>query len=552
MTVRKATICPNNGVFIVKTTMRKFYTLLISFAVAASLQAQSSSFFKVIGNHIDDELRAVKELPDGTILVAGVSRSHSPSHFDLLLMKMNTNGSILWSKIYRSTTSTMDIMIGKNIATAWDGSIFITGDIITNIGQRIFLVKTDASGNLLWCKLIEGAIALEGFDVAISGNDLYLAANQVNFANNTGIVVKLDLNGNLIWSKQYYDPTVITNSTDFRALTITTDGLAIAGNFQSSFSPDNLTIKIDTSGNILWSRTISSGGIFETFHDIESNNTGHIYSVGQIETAINGAVIVKYDLNGNRQFFRLIQGSGNTATISWQSVAINDTLITGTLLVQDYDDPNPWAPDNAYIVQLGTSGQAIWSKKFLLEYMDQPYSLTTTSDGNYITSGFVTGINGKNSYVAKGKSTVQGQCPEESAALTADDFGNNFPDVIVNLVAQSIPPNISSHTLSEITITNIVDTIICGSIVSITERNLQDIQIFPNPATDKLFISLENEPGEKSIILYDINGRLIHQVSTSEQLIELNIPNLPSGVYYVTIYHENQMMISKKIFKFSE
>jgi hypothetical protein len=74
-----------------------------------------------------------------------------------------------------------------------------------------------------------------------------------------------------------------------------------------------------------------------------------------------------------------------------------------------------------------------------------------------------------------------------------------------------------------------------------TTRN---INIFPNPATNKVTIQSE---GISSIILYDVSGRVMQaQQYQSEYQIELGL-NYPSGIYFIEIAGEGWREVRKLV-----
>jgi hypothetical protein len=74
--------------------------------------------------------------------------------------------------------------------------------------------------------------------------------------------------------------------------------------------------------------------------------------------------------------------------------------------------------------------------------------------------------------------------------------------------------------------------------------------LYPNPATDKVTVSINGTEGSLSLSLYDIFGRLVmkKQISADEQL---DISSLPAGVYFVSIETENRQNLAvKKLLKY--
>jgi beta-glucanase (GH16 family) len=69
------------------------------------------------------------------------------------------------------------------------------------------------------------------------------------------------------------------------------------------------------------------------------------------------------------------------------------------------------------------------------------------------------------------------------------------------------------------------------------------IQVFPNPANDKVYVTAKVAPS--SLALYDIFGRLIlRKVEDTERI---DVSSLTPGVYFIEIYSNNEKVIKKVI-----
>jgi len=79
----------------------------------------------------------------------------------------------------------------------------------------------------------------------------------------------------------------------------------------------------------------------------------------------------------------------------------------------------------------------------------------------------------------------------------------------------------------------------------IFEQGIANFQIYPNPASDKFVVECE---GAVFITLYDILGKEV----LSQNVIgkaEINIRNLPNGVYNVRVLSEGNAVGNYKIVK---
>ncbi|MCK8479358.1 M28 family peptidase [Psychroserpens algicola] len=63
----------------------------------------------------------------------------------------------------------------------------------------------------------------------------------------------------------------------------------------------------------------------------------------------------------------------------------------------------------------------------------------------------------------------------------------------------------------------------------------EDISIYPNPVTSYLNIGLSDDMSDLDINLYDISGKLIYNLRTSESLTTLNLKAFPQGIYFLNI-----------------
>ncbi len=75
-----------------------------------------------------------------------------------------------------------------------------------------------------------------------------------------------------------------------------------------------------------------------------------------------------------------------------------------------------------------------------------------------------------------------------------------------------------------------------------SEDDLTDIQLFPNPVTDQLFIKFDKPLGEVVIRITDMLGKSI--VENSEKLtgsgeIRMDIKNFSKGIYSIQIHPKN-------------
>ncbi|HLS71225.1 MAG TPA: T9SS type A sorting domain-containing protein [Chitinophagaceae bacterium] len=67
------------------------------------------------------------------------------------------------------------------------------------------------------------------------------------------------------------------------------------------------------------------------------------------------------------------------------------------------------------------------------------------------------------------------------------------------------------------------------------QNNPLSLNIYPNPANEKVEISFDNFEKEAIIELYDINGRLIKTYKTSQATFEINTSSFNNGIYLIKV-----------------
>ncbi|WP_034057173.1 T9SS type A sorting domain-containing protein [Lacinutrix jangbogonensis] len=82
--------------------------------------------------------------------------------------------------------------------------------------------------------------------------------------------------------------------------------------------------------------------------------------------------------------------------------------------------------------------------------------------------------------------------------------------------------------------------------LGVSSETLSEINIYPNPTSDYINIKTPNTIQIKSIILIDMNGKVV--ISSQNQIEKINISHLQQGVYLLQIHTDNGSL-SKRIIK---
>ena len=81
--------------------------------------------------------------------------------------------------------------------------------------------------------------------------------------------------------------------------------------------------------------------------------------------------------------------------------------------------------------------------------------------------------------------------------------------------------------------------------------NKDEIQIFPNPCENTLFVDIKNVLlDDVSIVISDILGKPVKEIinlNPSERHFQINTAKIENGIYLLAIYQNNELTSVKKV-----
>lgn len=239
-------------------------------------------------------------LSDGSLLVLATLQTQAdPGNRNVMLLKTDANGSVLWTQIY----TTPDDDYGAQVVAAADGGYFILKNLQpqSNPAQReMHLTKVDATGNVEWDAGLSGSFPDKASDMTIT-QDGNLAITGTRYAPGANVLLmKVSTSGLVLWRQDFDMPG---RSVVGRRIVEEQNGdLVIAGNHLDSTNLQNqqiLLMKTDAAGAPLWERRIgSTKSIREANVLVKAGNGGYLIGGVSNLTVWPLAYIVKTDING--------------------------------------------------------------------------------------------------------------------------------------------------------------------------------------------------------------------------------------------------------------
>ena len=355
---------------------------------------------------------------------------------DIFVVKLDADGNHLWSLAFGGTGDNR----GSGVAVDGDGNILLTGQItgtvgfgggpLTSVGgSDIFVVKLDADGNHLWSGAFGDtshdfgkAVAVDGAgDVLLTGQftdtvdfggePLISAPNEFGDKNREGFAVKLNADGNHVWSLNLGGP----GSTFVESFGVAVDGAGNVvftgslhgtkdfggGPLTGSGGGDIFAVKLDSNANHLWSRVFGDTGV-DAGRGVAVDSAGNVVLTGAFHgtvdfgggplTSVGGSdiFVVKLDADGNHLWSGAFGDTGFDRGFGVAVDGAGNVVLTGTFRDTVDFGGGPLAGagfQDIFAVELDPDGNHLWSRAFGGISQEQGNGVAADSDGNVVLTG---------------------------------------------------------------------------------------------------------------------------------------------------------------------
>jgi hypothetical protein len=336
--------------------------LLLLTVASGSAQSQTLLSQTTWGGAGTDASNGVAVAADGSAYVVGLTDSFTTDQFGqpsaaIFLVKFASDGSLASQRIWNGSTFFGSFQ-GPGVALGAGGSVYVAGATGTNGGDAV-LLKFDASGNLIWQRTWGGS----QFDVAnavatTSDGSAFIVGTTTSFgaSGRSLFVVKFDASGNLVWQK-------ISDGSEGMAVAVAPDGSVYAAGTTPRPTVigtfDLIALKITSDGALTWQRTYSAGNVVDPRGGMTVASDGSIYVAGAIQAPQGGrsgfvdiaALVIKLGPDGSLVFDREWGGS-NGETAAGVAVAPD-----GTVYIAGTSSSFGAGIDDAFVLHLSPTGK---------------------------------------------------------------------------------------------------------------------------------------------------------------------------------------------------
>lgn len=453
------------------------------------------------------------------------------------IVRLDSTGAIKWSKKIHGVINGFGILYFIR-RTSDDG--FITGHYYSpGSGANMMLIRLDSTGTVLWSKMYKSTIHNSYIYDAIETNDggfIFCGTSLVNNANARGFIGKVDSAGTLLWNKNLdfgsYLSAVTDNGSDY----------FFAGMYDhpTAFYPDGLIMKTDYSGNVAWMKSYGDYGDNEQFVRILNYDNDHIIIIGGDDDGDHNTTCTKLDTSGNVIWHRNIGTNGEEYG---HSIAKS-----GTDLIVPVTTDNSTVYGGACILKLNIIGGTSIAKYYGGTNFNNRYAINSafgTSDGGWFGMCYKSSTN-ETILIKTNASGVSGcneatsnQLLNNSETLLSAPVFPSFATVIYT----------DSSIFFSVVDSGVVNTLCSFTEINEFSDEEPIVSVVPNPVYGSGTIMLSEKLLIENIqfILIDTNGKEMMRQEVNSREFDTNYENLSHGIYFYKVEQKGKILKSGKL-----
>jgi len=422
-----------------KKMKRKFNLFaILFFCCGPVLLAQPAiQWQKSLGGSGYDEASSIQQTNDGGYIVAGRSSSTdghvSGNHGgeDVWVVRLASNGAILWQKSYggtgndvasviEKTTDGGYVMAGRSTSTNGD----VTG---AHGGEDFWVVKISQTGTLQWQKALGGTGDDRAHSIKQTFDGGYIVAGRSgssdgDVSKNQGSddfwVVKLTNTGTLDWEKSFggtgYDEGTSIRQTADSGYIVAGRSSSLDGDVTSNHgSLEYWLVKLSVAGDIQWDKSLGGLGDDEAYSLQTTFDGGYV--VAGWSNSNNGDVsgnhgnedywVAKITSKGDVEWERSMGGSKYDIASHIIQTLDSGYMVTGWSASEDGDVSGHHGSTDYWMVKLTKTGEIWWQKALGGTSYELASAVIQSTDGGYVVAGGsfsndgeVTGNNGSTDF----------------------------------------------------------------------------------------------------------------------------------------------------------
>lgn len=414
------------------------YILIVSSVLMTTMKAQDMLWTRRFDLLQNEYGYCIAKDTSGNICIAGSYQAISGNVSDVLVVKYNSPGDLMWYRQF----DTGYIDNGVDISTDKSGNIFVVSVYDDGTTERPGIIKFSPSGETLWSKTYPELANVNLLGIYVDTCSNIYACGIIVYSTNA-IIVKCDTNGQILWSRLYNWGIW---QGFYKILCDNANNIILSGFLYDTSGNSNLLVtKLNNLGDSLWTRRYNPGCQYVGGTQITTDNYENICVAGYAGDGqtFEIGVVVKYTPDGALIWSRNIHYHTYTtpagvACDTYCNIYVSCYCETGNI-------------NNYCLIKLSPSGETLWTRSYDSGFDDLPGEVVVDRQNNPIITG--SSSNGANYDILTIKySGSSGIEISNNNVIQSEQFVRLFSNVIRNqqIRFSILKPNSYQITLYDI------------------------------------------------------------------------------------------------------
>ncbi|MBO9199546.1 MULTISPECIES: BACON domain-containing protein [Niastella] len=335
---------------------------------------------------------------DGGCLLIGTGNWGDMWAHDAWMARLNRNGDTVWTRQMGDANIVEDAIAA--IAT-FDGGFIIAAQAYRSTGN-LWLIKLKSNGDTAWTRSADITEFVNTIAATADGGFVVAGATGSDMA-----IAKFSSSGIPEWQKRFGG----SGSEQANAVSVAIDGsIYVTGNSTSNNSgdvgknhgsKDYWVVKLNSNGDMIWSKLFGGDNSDESF-SIKSTVDGGCIVAGVSYSSENGDVtgknqgngdmwVLKLDANGNITWNNLLGGTYLETIKANTSIALTPDggyILAGITTSNDGDVGEGQGSGDSWVFKLNKKGQKVWSETLGGHMQENTIDIVMNIDGSFWLAGW--------------------------------------------------------------------------------------------------------------------------------------------------------------------
>ncbi len=316
---------------------------------------------------------------------------------------------------------------GRSITATEDGGFLLTGLSQSHDGDfsslnkgasDVVVVKLNQHGDVQWKKTFGGSGYDEGYSIAVTpdGGCLLTGTTPSNdgdfngmnkhvdgFEKNEIFVIRLDQRGNVQWKRTYggfcWDVGRSVTSTSDGGCVLTGNIPCSSGDFEgmNKGGDDMFIMKLDRDGDVQWKKTYGGKGGDYSYSITSTRDGGFVLTgetssndgdFGGINKSKTGILVIRLDSLGDVMWKKVFGGSNANRGNSISMTSDGGYILTGWTNSNDGDFTGmSKGGQDVIVIKLGSLGDVEWKRLYGGYSREFGSSITQLQNGGFVLTG---------------------------------------------------------------------------------------------------------------------------------------------------------------------